>query len=80
MHPFKTDEVGWGGVGWGGMGWGDVGWGGRGVLGGGWVGPEGAKGGRMGGGGRTHLLLALVLSPLTTYPFRDGAPFLLLIA
>ena len=31
------------------------------------------------GGGGTHLLIALVISPLTTYPFRDGAPFLLLI-
>ena len=30
---------------------------------------------RMKGGG-THLLLALVLGPLTTHPFRDGAPFL----
>ena len=27
----------------------------------------------------THLLLALVISPLTTHPFRDGAPFLLLV-
>ena len=34
------------------------------------------EGGR---GGRTHLLLALVIWPLTTHPFRDGAPFLLLI-
>ena len=32
-----------------------------------------------GGGGRAHLLLALVILPLTTHPFRDGAPFLLLI-
>ena len=32
-----------------------------------------------GGGGGTHLLLALVIRPLTTHPFRDGAPFLLLI-
>ena len=32
-----------------------------------------------GGGGRTHSLLALVMSPSTTHPFRDGAPFLLLI-
>ena len=34
-----------------------------------------------GGGGdeRTHLLLALVVSSLTTHPFRDGAPLLLLI-
>ena len=31
------------------------------------------------GGGRTHLLLALVIRPLTTHPFRDGEPFLLLI-
>ena len=28
----------------------------------------------MGGGGRTHLLLAFVIRPLTTHPFRDGAP------
>ena len=33
---------------------------------------------RGGGEGRTRLLLDLVLSPLTTHPFRDGAPFLLL--
>ena len=26
-----------------------------------------------GGGGRTHLLLALVIRPLATHPFRDGA-------
>ena len=33
-----------------------------------------------GRGGRTHLLLAVVvIEPLTTHPFRDGAPFLLLI-
>ena len=38
----------------------------------------GGEGG-WGGGGRTHLLLALVIRPLTTHPFRDGAPFLLLI-
>ena len=31
------------------------------------------------GGGRTHLLLALVVWPLTTRPLRDGASFLLLI-
>ena len=31
------------------------------------------------GGGGTHLLLALVIWPSTTHPFRDGAPFLLLI-
>ena len=31
------------------------------------------------GGGRNNLLLALVVWPLTTRPFRDGAPFLLLI-
>ena len=31
------------------------------------------------GGGRTRLLLALVIWPLTTHPFRDGVPFLLLI-
>ena len=30
-------------------------------------------------GGRTHLLLALVIGPLITHLFRDGAPFLLLI-
>ena len=30
-------------------------------------------------GGRSYLLLALVCSPLTTHPFRDGAPFLLRI-
>ena len=29
------------------------------------------------GRGRTHVLLALVIWPLTTHPFRDGAPFLL---
>ena len=28
---------------------------------------------------RTHFLLALVIGPLTTHPFRDGAPLLLLI-
>ena len=33
----------------------------------------------VGGGGRTHLLLALIIGPLTTHPFRDGAPFLLLL-
>ena len=27
-------------------------------------------------GGRTHLLLALAIRPLTTHPFRDGATFL----
>ena len=33
-----------------------------------------------GGGGRAYsLLLGLVLRPLTTHPFQDGAPFLLLI-
>ena len=31
------------------------------------------------GGGGTRLLLALVIWPLTTHPFRDGPPFLLLI-
>ena len=37
------------------------------------MGPGGGRGG-------THLLLlALVISPSTTHPFRDGAPFLLLI-
>ena len=30
-------------------------------------------------GGGTHLLLALVIGPLTTRPFRDGARILLLI-
>ena len=39
------------------------------------VGGEGGGG----GGGRTHLLLASVISPLTTHPFRDGAPLLLLM-
>ena len=35
---------------------------------------------KVGAGGRTHLLLALVIRPLTTHPFRDGAaPPLLLI-
>ena len=34
-------------------------------------------GGVHGGGGRTHELLALVVRPLTTHPFRDAAPFLL---
>ena len=33
---------------------------------------------RLGGGG-THFLLALVIGPLTTPPFRDGAPFPLLV-
>ena len=28
---------------------------------------------RHGGGVRTNLLLALVIRPLTTHPFRDGA-------
>ena len=32
-----------------------------------------------GGGGRTHLLLALVIWPLTTHPFRGGASFIPLI-
>ena len=32
--------------------------------------------GEGGGGGRTHVLLAFVIGPLTTHPFRDGAPFL----
>ena len=31
------------------------------------------------GRGRTHVLLALVIWPLTTHPFREGVPFLLLI-
>ena len=31
------------------------------------------------GSGGTHLLLVIVICPLTTQPFRDGAPFLLLI-
>ena len=30
-------------------------------------------------GRRAHMLLALDIRPLTTYPFRDGAPFLLLL-
>ena len=30
------------------------------------------------GGGGAHLLLTLAVSPLTTHPVRDGAPFLLL--
>ena len=30
-------------------------------------------------GRRTHSLLALLIRPLITHPFRDGAPFLLLI-
>ena len=30
-------------------------------------------------GGGTLSLLALVIVPLTTHPFRDGAPFLLLV-
>ena len=29
-------------------------------------------------GGRTHLLLALVMWPLAAHPLRDGAPFLVL--
>ena len=32
-----------------------------------------------GGGGLLICCLALVIRPLTTHPFRDGAPFLLLI-
>ena len=31
------------------------------------------------GGGQIHFLLALAIRPLITYPFRDGAPFMLLI-
>ena len=34
-----------------------------------------ARGGEV---GRTHSLRALVIWPLTTHSFRDGAPFLLL--
>ena len=34
---------------------------------------------RRTGGGRTPLLLAVVIWPLTTHPFREGEPFLLLI-
>ena len=37
------------------------------------------QGGGGGGQGHTHLLVDLVTRPLTTHPFRDGAPFLLLI-
>ena len=37
---------------------------------------EGA-GGR--GGTRAHLLLPLIIWPLTMHPFRDEAPFLLLM-
>ena len=37
----------------------------------------GIRRGRGGGGGRTHLLLALVIRPLTTHPSRDAALFLL---
>ena len=40
--------------------------------------PPRGEGRGMEGRGRTHLLLALVIWPLTTHPFRDGAPFLLL--
>ena len=29
--------------------------------------------------GHTHFLLALVICPFTTHPFRDGTPFLLLV-
>ena len=36
-------------------------------------------GGGGGGWGRTHLLPALVIRPLTTHHFRDGSPFLLLV-
>ena len=36
-------------------------------------------GGGRGGGGRTHLLLALFVWSLTTHLLRDGAPFLLLL-
>ena len=32
-----------------------------------------------GGEGGTHLLLALFVTPFTTHPFRDRAPFLLLL-
>ena len=35
--------------------------------------------GEGGGWGNSHFVLALVISPLTTHPFRDGALFLLLI-
>ena len=38
---------------------------------------ESGTGGR--GAGRTHLLLTLIIWPLTTHPVRDEAPFLLLI-
>ena len=31
------------------------------------------------GGGCPHLWLASIIRPLTTHPFRDGAPFLILI-
>ena len=34
--------------------------------------------GEEGGGRRTHILLDLVIIPLATHPFRDGAPLLLL--
>ena len=37
------------------------------------------EGGEGAGAGASHLLLALVIWPLTTHPFRDGAAFLLLI-
>ena len=40
---------------------------------------EGRAGGGGGEGGGTHVLLALVICPLTMHPFRDEAPFLLLI-
>ena len=37
-----------------------------------------SRGGKGEGGACTHLLVALVIWPLTTHPFRDGAPFPLL--
>ena len=36
----------------------------------------GVRGGYRGGEGATHLFLALVIWPLTTRPYRDGAPSL----
>ena len=39
-----------------------------------------ARGLAVGGeASRTHLLLVFVIRPFTTHPFRDGAPFLLLV-
>ena len=59
------------GKGGGGGGWGTHFMRGRGVRGGG--------GSRSGGGRRAHFDLNFVVRLLTTHPFGDGAPFLLVI-